>query len=90
MVLASSESELENLAYSWKIRSVTSTSMSFVILFETPVVVSLSNPPDMLQIEFHIQEFVDSNGKGIRDNEKFKKFIPSQVFNNAYAQAITA
>ena len=90
MVLASSEQELENLVYSWKVRSVTSTSMSFVILFETPVLISLYNPPDMFQIEFHIQEFVDSNGKGIRDNEKFKKFLPSQVFNNAYAQAITA
>ena len=76
MILASVNSELEDLAYTWRATSVGSTSMTFELKFAKSIQVSLNSPPDRIAIEFHIQEFTDSNGKGIRDNETITKSLP--------------
>ena len=40
-ILASVESEVEDLKYAWSVTDVTSTSMTFELLFDNPLQVSL-------------------------------------------------
>ena len=68
MLLAAEESIPEDLAYTWSMTDFSSTQLTFQIEFANPLAVSMTGSPEQIQIEFHIQEFTDSNGKGLRDN----------------------
>lgn len=77
VMLLAGDIEREFLGYTWSCTSVTSTSMTIQLVFEYPLKISSSkDKPEQLQFEFHVQEFKDSNGKGIRDNLQIQKYIP--------------
>lgn len=48
MLLASPDSSPEDLAYTWKCESVTSTSMVFQLTFEDPLRISIGDEPEQV------------------------------------------
>ena len=68
--------------------SVTSTEMVFQIKFSNPLKISQTTSPDTLELEFHIQEFTDMYGKGVRDNYFISKQLPRQIVNDATAEQL--
>ena len=54
VILLAGGQESEFLGYTWLCTEVTSTSMTFKFDFENPLKISMENPPEQVQFEFHI------------------------------------
>ena len=53
-MLFAGDTEDEFLGYSWSCTSVSSTQMTFQLVFEFPLEISMQEQPEQIQFEFHI------------------------------------
>lgn len=82
IIFSTSPAALKDLAHTWSVTKITDSSIEIQIEFTDPLKVSITDDIDELQVEFHIQEFLDESGLGVQDGFLLTKQLPRQSIND--------